>query len=219
MLKYPCLVLDHDDTVVQSERTVNYPFFAQILDEFRPGQTISELSYVKGCFEPGFIEMCREQFHFTDEELSIEYKRWQAYVRTHAASPFPGIAQIIQRQKSLGGTVCVVTQSAEEIVSRDYELHFGIQPDAIYSWDLPAHQRKPSPYALEHIMQTFGYSPAELLVVDDMKPACDMARKANTSIAFAAWSKTEIPQILQEMTELCDFTFHSPQELEDFLFN
>ena len=27
MLKYPCLVLDHDDTVVQSEATVNYPFF------------------------------------------------------------------------------------------------------------------------------------------------------------------------------------------------
>ena len=24
MLKYPCLVLDHDDTVVQSEATVNY---------------------------------------------------------------------------------------------------------------------------------------------------------------------------------------------------
>ena len=29
MLKYPCLVLDHDDTVVQSEATVNYPFFVE----------------------------------------------------------------------------------------------------------------------------------------------------------------------------------------------
>ena len=25
MLKYPCLVLDHDDTVVQSEKTIGYP--------------------------------------------------------------------------------------------------------------------------------------------------------------------------------------------------
>ena len=32
MLKYPCLVLDHDDTVVQSEATVNYPFFCYILN-------------------------------------------------------------------------------------------------------------------------------------------------------------------------------------------
>ena len=37
MLKYPCLVLDHDDTVVQSEATINYPFFCYILNRFRPG--------------------------------------------------------------------------------------------------------------------------------------------------------------------------------------
>ena len=29
MLKYPCLVLDHDDTVVKSEITVNYPCFLE----------------------------------------------------------------------------------------------------------------------------------------------------------------------------------------------
>ena len=38
MLKFPCLILDHDDTVVQSEATVNYPFCCYILDQFRPGQ-------------------------------------------------------------------------------------------------------------------------------------------------------------------------------------
>ena len=35
MLRYPCLVLDHDDTVVQSEATVNYPFFVYILDAYQ----------------------------------------------------------------------------------------------------------------------------------------------------------------------------------------
>lgn len=219
MLKYPCLVLDHDDTVVQSERTVNYPYFCQILDQFRPGQTIGELDYVKNCFDPGFIEMCREKFHFTDEELSIEYKGWQEYVRSHAAAPYPGIESIIRKQKELGGIVCVVTQSAEATIRRDYQLHFGIQPDAIYSWDLPENQRKPNPYPLEHIMQTYGFSLEELLVVDDLKPAVEMAHKADVKIAFAAWSKTELPQIVNEMTSLCEFTFHSPQELEDFLFN
>ena len=218
MLKYPCIVLDHDDTVVQSERTVNYPYFCQILDELRPGQTIGELDYVRNCFDPGFIEMCREKFHFTDEELAIEYKGWQEYVRTHAAAPYPGIDRIIHRQKQSGGVVCVVTQSAEATIRRDYQLHFGIQPDAIYSWDLPEHQRKPNPYPLEHIMQTYGFSPEELLVVDDLKPAVEMARKADVRIAFAAWSKPELPQIVSEMKSLCDFSFQSPQELEDFLF-
>ena len=27
MLKYPCLVLDHDDTVVQTERYIGFPYF------------------------------------------------------------------------------------------------------------------------------------------------------------------------------------------------
>ena len=37
MLKYPCLVLDHDDTVVASEIAVNYPCFLEALKKFRPG--------------------------------------------------------------------------------------------------------------------------------------------------------------------------------------
>ena len=49
MLKYPCLILDHDDTVVQSESTVNYPYFCYILDQFRPGEKISLKEYISGC--------------------------------------------------------------------------------------------------------------------------------------------------------------------------
>ena len=49
MLKYPCLVLDHDDTVVQSELTVNFPYFLLTLDSFRPGATISAEEYADGC--------------------------------------------------------------------------------------------------------------------------------------------------------------------------
>ena len=32
MLKYPCLVLDHDDTVVQTMRTLSYPCFCLELE-------------------------------------------------------------------------------------------------------------------------------------------------------------------------------------------
>ena len=35
MLKFPCLVLDHDDTIVQSEATINYPFFVEYLKKYR----------------------------------------------------------------------------------------------------------------------------------------------------------------------------------------
>ena len=219
MLKYPCLVLDHDDTVVQSETTINYPYFCYILDQFRPGATITLEEYVKGCYHPGFAGMCREKFQFTEQELIDEYAGWKNFIRSHIPAPFPGIEKIIHRQKEAGGKICVVSHSSAENITRDYKTHFGILPDDIFGWDYPEHQRKPSPYPLHAIMAKYKLTPEQLLVVDDLKPAWEMARKAGVPIAFAAWSKQNVPQIIEEMTSLCDFSFHSTEELEKFLFD
>ena len=67
-------------------------------------------------------------------------------------------------------------------------------------------------------MAKYNLQPDELLVVDDLKPAWVMCKNAGVPIAFAAWSKENAPAILEEMTTLCDYTFHSPGELERFLF-
>lgn len=218
MLKYPCLVLDHDDTVVQSEATVNYPFFVYILDKFRPGATITLEQYVDGCCNLGFADMCRQWYGFTEQELVEEYRGWQEYILDHIPAPFPGIDRIIWRQKELGGIICVVSHSSDANILRDYRTHFGLEPDAIYSWDLPEHLRKPSTYPLEHMMQTYGFSPEQMLVVDDMKPAWEMASKAGVPIAFAAWGRKDYPQIAAQMRKLCDFSFNTTKELENFLF-
>ena len=218
MLKYKCLVLDHDDTVVQSEATINYPFFCQVLDRFRPGATITAREYTEGCYHLGFVNMCRQYYSFTDEELDTEYREWVAYVKEHIPAIYPGIEKIIRRQRQEGGLICVVSQSGSEIIARDYEAHFGLQPDAIYSWDLPKEHRKPSPYALLDIMERYQLTPADLLVVDDMKPACEMAQKAHVKIAFSAWGKLDFPEVSREMKELCDYSFDSTEHLEKFLF-
>ena len=218
MLKYPCLVLDHDDTVVQSDATVNYPFFVYILDQYRPGTTITLEEYVEGCCHLGFADMCRKWYGFTEQELVDEYKGWQEYIKDHIPAAFPGIERIIRRQKELGGMVCVVSHSSDVNILRDYRTHFGMEPDAIYSWDLPEELRKPSTYSLEDIMQRYGFSKYQLLVVDDMKPAYEMANKAGIPIAFAAWGRQDYPEISAEMRNLCDFSFNSTEELEKFLF-
>lgn len=218
MLQYPCLILDHDDTVVQSESKINYPFFCQILDEFRPGQTLTLKEYIQGCYDPGFVNMCRQRYAFTDQELKDEYRGWMDFIRTHTPPPYPGIDRIIHRQKHEGGMVFVVSHSCVENITRDYDTHFGMQPDEIFGWDYPEHQRKPSPYPLLRIIEKYGFKPEQMLVVDDMKPAWVMSRAAGVPIAFAAWSKEYVPEIKKEMTSLCDFSFNSPAELERFLF-
>ena len=218
MLKYPCLVLDHDDTVVQSEATVNYPFFVEFLKEYRPGMTITLHEYICGCFNPGYVDMCRQRFGFSEEELLIEYTVWKEYIRHHVPAVYPGIERILRRQKELGGKICVVSQSAQENIARDYRIHFGIQPDEIFGWDLEPEHRKPNPYAMHQIMKKYDLSPSQLLVVDDMKAACQMANAVGSPIAFAGWGRKEFPQITEEMNALCNFSFDSTDALYRFLF-
>ena len=218
MLKYPCLVLDHDDTVVQSEATVNYPFFVDFLKEYRPGMTITQHEYISECFDPGYIEMCRRRFGFTDEELLIEYTGWKEYIRHHVPQVYPGVGDLIRKFKASGGILCVVSQSSQENIARDYRIHFGMEPDIIYGWDLEPEHRKPSPWALHQIMEKYHLSPADILVIDDMKHAVQMARDAGVSIGFAGWGRREFPAICNEMEALCDYSFYSTEELEKFLF-
>ena len=218
MIKYPCLILDHDDTVVQSEATVNYPYFCDILDKFRPGAKITEQEYTEGCYYMGFVEMCRVKYNFTDDELSEEYRGWKKYIRNHIPEAYDGIRKLIHRQKAAGGLVCVVSHSTEENIRRDYRVHIGLQPDEIYGWDHPEHQRKPNPYPLEQIIKKYRLNPGDLLVVDDMKPAWEMARAVGCPIAFAGWGRKNYPQISEEMTSICDFSFDSVDKLTDFLF-
>jgi phosphoglycolate phosphatase/pyrophosphatase PpaX len=67
-------------------------------------------------------------------------------------------------------------------------------------------------------METYHLSPSQLLMVDDMKPGAQMAKTMDVPVAFAAWSRLDYPQIMEQMTAISDFTFRKTQELEEFLF-
>ncbi len=213
MPNIPCLVLDHDDTVVRSEATINYPFFVEMLKRFRPGRTLTLEEYTRDCHRVGFAGLCRDRFGFSEAELAEEYGLWKEHIRTHIPPPFPGIDRVIRAQREAGGLICVVSHSSRENILRDYRTHFGLEPDAIYGWDYPEHQRKPSPYPLQHIMARWGLGPEALLVVDDLKPAWHMARAAGVPIAFAGWGRRDFPELCREMEALCDRSFYDPLEL------
>lgn len=218
MLKFKCLVLDHDDTVVQSMKTMSYPFFLYGLNIFRPGQTISFADYVSDCHHYGFVDLCRMRFRYTEEELSREHDMWMDYVLSHTPDPYPGIANVIRRQKEEGGLVCVVSHSRIDNILRDYRAHIGFDPDAIYGCELPEEQRKPNPYPLQDIMKRYALSPEDLLVVDDMKLSCKMASPLGVKVAYAGWNGLNVPEVDKEMTAICDYTFPTVEAFSCFLF-
>lgn len=218
MHKYPCLVLDHDDTVVQTEKEIGYPYFRNYIERIRPGQTLSFPEYVKDCNNMVFADMCKTKWHFTDAELQEEYLGWKSYSRSHIPPICPGIDKIIRQQKESGGLICVASLSTREIIERDFMHHFGFLPDAIYDYDLPSALRKPNSYALTDIMERFHLCAQELLMVDDMKLGWQMASSVGVPTAYAGWSKAHFPELCSEMESLCDFSFYSTEALEKFLF-
>lgn len=217
MLNYRCLVLDHDDTVVRSEETVNYPSFLEALKVLRPGRTITREEFTRWCFSPGFSALCSDYIGLTPEEIDAQYDMWRSYVATHIPPPYDGLRPILTRWKQEGGLLCVSSHSARENILRDYRLHFGLEPDQIFDWDLGEDRRKPSPYALQEIMRLYDLRPDELLMVDDLKPGYDMAHACGVPFACAGWSHDD-PEIRAFLRRFSDFYLETVQALEPLLF-
>ena len=216
-MRYKCLVLDHDDTVVNSTATIHYPAFLEALKLLRPGVTISLEDYFRENFDPGFIPYCVGKLGMTDDELEVEVECWRNYVSGHTAKAYGGIREIIARQKAEGGIVCVVSHSYDYNIRRDYEANDLPVPDQIFGWECPPAQRKPSTYALEHISREYGLKPEEMVVVDDLKPGYDMAKAYGAPFVGAGWSNY-IQEIRAFMQKNSDVYFTKVAQLAAYLF-
>ena len=208
-LKYKCLVLDHDDTVMDSTTHIHYPSFLLALAELRPGTTITLEDYFRVNFDPGFLPYCTKVLGLTDSDMERELEIWKDFVKDHIPTVFPGMAQIIRRQKALGGLVCVISHSFDFNIRRDYAANGLPEPDLIYGWELPLDIRKPHPWALEQIMERYGLQPDELLM--------DMAKAAGVPFSAACWAY-DVPEIREFMQKNCERAFTDPAQLAEYLF-
>lgn len=183
----------------------------------RPGRTITREEFTRWCFSPGFSALCSDYIGLTPEEIDAQYDMWRSYVATHIPPPYDGLRPILTRWKQEGGLLCVSSHSARENILRDYRLHFDLEPDQIFDWDLGEDRRKPSPYALQEIMRLYDLRPDELLMVDDLKPGYDMAHACGVPFACAGWSHDD-PEIRAFLRRFSDFYLETVQALEPLLF-
>lgn len=217
-LKYKCLVLDHDDTVMDSTRLIHYPAFLVYLREVRPGFTISLEEYFRMNFHPGFLEYCEGTLGLTPAELDREMEVWTGYVATHVPRAFPGMREIMAEQLRRGGHIAVVSHSLRKNILRDFRANGLPEPSLVFGWDLPREQRKPSPYALDRVMAAMDLAPRDLLMVDDLKPGYDMAKERRVPFAAACWAY-DVPEIRTFMQQNTPLRFDAPEELYRFLFS
>ena len=218
-MKYKCLVLDHDDTVVNSTATIHFPCFMQYLSEKYPHLTDRyDLStYFRKNFDPGVVALFRDEIGMSDEEMKAEESYWKDYVKNHIPSAFPGMKEIIADFRAAGGYIVVASHSFEYYIRRDYEQNSLPMPDLIYGWDLPKDARKPSPFSVLDASRKLAVPVEQILVVDDLKPGYDMARSAGADFAAAGWAY-DVPEIESSMRSMCDHYLKTTEELRALVF-
>ncbi len=215
-LTYRCLVLDHDDTAVNSTASIHYPAHLDLLRRIRPeraGMTLDE--WFRKNFDPGISIYLAKELGLNEQEMMDEYKAWREFTQRQVPDFFPGIIDLIEEFKRRGGIVGVVSHSEKDIIERDYRAAVPreeLMPDMIFGWDHDPGKRKPHPFPILTIMSAFELEPREVLMVDDLRPGVEMARSAGIAIAAAGWGHA-IPEIRDFMREKCDYYLDRVEDL------
>lgn len=215
-MRFKVLVLDHDDTTVNSTPCIHYPAFVKILEELRPGLNYTQNEFLTANLTPGLGAFYINELGFTPEEMEREQVIWKKYLAEIVPPFFPGMPELIRCFREASGIVCVVSHSFPQIIRRDYTAAGVPVPELIYGADLERDKNKPNPWPLEDIMRRTGCPANEMLMVDDLKAGLEMAHRCGVCFAACGWGY-ENPQIRSFMLNNADHYLETVEDLEKLI--
>lgn len=218
-MKYKCLILDHDDTVVNSTATIHYPSFIEYIKIARPeiADNYTFESFINKNFNPGILSLFVDEVGLSEKELDEEQAFWTEFVNTRIPKAYLGMAELMAKFRKNGGIIAVSSHSMTQFIERDYKENSLPMPDHIFGWDLPKELRKPSTYAVDELIRLHGFEKSEILMVDDLKPGFDMSRAAGIDFAAAGWAY-DVPEIKEFMKNHSDYYLSTIEELSKLIF-
>ena len=196
-MRFKCLVMDHDDTTVNSTATIHFPSFLAYLKLVRPEASYTLEEYFRKNFDPGIMALFTGELGFSEEEIEGEFRFWQDWVRTRIPVAYPGIREILQRHKEAGGRIAVVSHSMRENIERDYrenDLPERIRNQFQPLFDPAAEQLSPEILRINDFIHAHaGYSlrPAQLAVAESVKRKLSEGKSAFI-VAECGSGKTKI---------------------------
>ena len=219
-LSYKCLILDHDDTAVDSSARIHYPAHCKVMEVLRPELKPIDLNgwFLKN-FHPGIMHYLKAELGMNEQELQIEYKIWREFTTRIIPSFYPGFLEALLRYRDKGGLVAVVSHSEKDVILKHYRSspqETGFLPDLVFGWDYDESRRKPSTWPVYEILRTFQLAKDETLIIDDLKPGVLMSQAAGIPVAAVGWAH-QIPEIQFYMKDNCLVYFNNIQQFSDFI--
>ena len=221
-LRYRCLIIDHDDTAVDSTARIHYPAHIEVMAILRPEiEPVTLRKWFCKNFHPGIMEYLTRELELTQPEMEIEYEVWKRHTETTVPEFYPGFIETLVAYHEAGGAVAVVSHSEKHVIERHYRAYSGegsFVPDIIFGWDYNEELRKPSPRPVLDILDRFGLKPSQALILDDLKPGVLMGRATGVDVAGAGWGH-DIPEIADYMRKNCIEYFERVEDFRRFILS
>ena len=218
-LRYPCLLIDHDDTAVDSTSVVHYPAHLEALAALRPGRPApTKEQFLLHNFH-GIMEYLVGELAFNNQELAQEFQIWRRWTTSRIPPFFAGFLEALEEYRRQGGKVVVISHSEKDVIESHYREASNppFLPDLVFGWDHDEKRRKPSPWPVQEALRQLGFKPEQALILDDLKPGVLMSLATGVAAAGAGWSH-RVPEIELYMRANTVAYFPRVDDLRTFLF-
>jgi beta-phosphoglucomutase-like phosphatase (HAD superfamily) len=122
-MRYRCLIIDHDDTAVDSTRQVHHPSHVRSMQLLRPEhRPISVEGWLAKNSEPGLLGYLVNDLRLTEEELATSFQIWREFTANAAPTFYPGFLDALAAYRAEGGAIVVASHSESHVIRRHYQV-------------------------------------------------------------------------------------------------
>jgi len=199
-MKYKALLLDFDDTLVDSTKVIHYPIYVNCLKLMKPHLTpITYEEWMMITHEPGILPFL-QSIYATKEEMDQQYAYWCEHAaKAPALDFFPGVIDLLQDFINAGGKISIISLGQKPMIEKILaEKAPNLKVYYINAFSKDETMRKPAPGPALEAMRIMEVKPEECLMVDDLSPGLEMAKAVGIKQALATWMNPALEKIMIE---------------------